>query len=97
MNLKWSQHALRDLRRLADRIAADKPKAASEFVAALRDKVEILKRQPLLGRAAALDDTRELVLHKNYLVTYRLRDDEIQILQLWHVAQKRPGTLVLTT
>ena len=31
----------------------------------------------------------ELIVHKNYLVTYRLRADEVQVLQVWHVARER--------
>ena len=90
MNLRWTRRALADLERLADRIAADdKPMAAQSFVAALRDKVELLRKQPLLGRRGSVEDTRELVVHRNYLVTYRLRGDEIQLLQVWHVARER--------
>jgi addiction module RelE/StbE family toxin len=90
MKQRWSRRALRDLQSLADRIALDKPLAAAEFVSALAARVAMLERQPLMGKPGPLDDTRELVVHKNYLVTHRLRADEIQILQLWHVAQNRP-------
>jgi len=88
--LRWSRRALGDLDRIARHIAADKPMAAVEFVAALRTSVERLAAFPLLGRVGALDDTRELVVHRNYLVTYRLRGDEAQVLQVWHVARVRP-------
>ena len=88
--LRWSRRALADLDRIARRIAADKPLAAVEFVAAVRTSVERLGAWPLLGRAGALDDTRERVVHRNYLVTYRVRADEVQVLQVWHVARDRP-------
>ena len=32
----------------------------------------------------------EWVLHRNYLLVYRLRGDEIQLLQIWHVARQTP-------
>jgi addiction module RelE/StbE family toxin len=83
---------LADLQRLAQRIEADdKPLAAQAFVAVLADKVARLEVFPLLGRQGRLADTRELVVHKNYLVTYRLRADEVQLLQVWHVARERRG------
>ena len=68
----------------------DKPAAAAGFAAALIDRVERLRQFPLLGRTGAYQDTRELVVHKNYLVTYRVRADEVQVLQVWNVAQNRP-------
>jgi len=88
--LRWTRRALADLDRIALRIATDKPLAAVEFVADLRRSVGRLSAFPLLGRAGALDDTRELVVHRNYLVTYRLLGDEVQVLQVWHVARNRP-------
>ena len=90
MKVRWSRRALADLARIADRIALDKPLAADEFVRALRQKVERLSQFPLLGRSGVYQDTRELVAHKNYLVTYRLRGDEVQVLQVWHVARHWP-------
>ena len=92
MKLRWTQRALADLRRLADRIAADdKPLAAHAFVAAIANKVARLEDFPLLGRQGRLGDTRELIVHKNYLVSYRLRADQVQVLQVWHVARERRG------
>lgn len=88
--LRWSRRALADLDQIARRIAADKPLAAAEFAGAVRTSVERLRTFPLLGRAGALDDTRELVVHRNYLVSYRLHGEEVQVLQVWHVARNRP-------
>jgi toxin ParE1/3/4 len=90
MKLRWTRRALADLRRLAECIEADgKPQAASAFVTELMDKVTRLEAFPLMGRNGKLEDTRELVVHRNYLVTYRLRADEVQLLQVWHVARER--------
>ncbi len=90
MRLRWSRRALADLDRIARRIAADKPLAAVEFAAAVRTSVQRLAAFPLLGRTGALADTRELVVHRNYLVTYRVHGDEVQVLQIWHVARNGP-------
>ena len=89
--LRWSRRALADLERIARHIAADKPTAAVEFVADVRQAVGRLSAFPLLGRTGPLDDTRELAVHRNYLVTYRLHGHEVQVLQVWHVARNRPG------
>lgn len=79
-----------DLQRIADHIAIDKRLAAARLVADIQDKVATLARFPLLGRTGAYQDTRELVVHRNYLVTYRVRADEVQVLQIWHVARDLP-------
>lgn len=89
MKLRWTRRALADLARIAEHIAADNPIAAADFVADVRAKVLHLQRFPLLGRIGSLQDTRELVVHRNYLITYRARADEVQLLQVWHVAQRR--------
>ena len=90
MNVRWTLRALADLRRIADHIALDNPAAAISLVADTRRHVEQLHPFPLLGRVGAYQDTRELVVHRNYLVTYRVWADEVQVLQVWHVARDRP-------
>lgn len=90
MKLRWSTRALVDLQRLADRIVADgKPLAATAFAGAVREAALRLAEQPLMGRAGRRHDTREWVVHPNHLLVYRVRGDEVQILQLWHVARHR--------
>jgi len=89
VKIVWTRRALTDLARITDRIAQDKPLVAQAFVEDLREKVARLQTFPLLGRASPYDDARELVVHRNYLVTYRIRADEVQVLQVWHVARQR--------
>ena len=90
MKLRWTRRALADLNRIATRIADDKPTAAREFALAVSSQVDRLREFPWLGRTGAYQDTRELVVHKNYLVTYRVRADEVQVLQVWHLARNLP-------
>ena len=89
MKLVWSSRALLDLQRLADRITADgKPLAATAFAAEIFEATRLLTEQPLMGRAGRRHDTREWIAHRNHLLVYRVRGDEVQILQLWHVARQ---------
>jgi toxin ParE1/3/4 len=55
----------------------------------VKARVDNLGLFPFMGRVGTLPDTRELVVHRNYLVTYRVEADEVQVLQVWHVARKR--------
>lgn len=89
MKLVWTRRALADLRRIADHIAADNPLAAGRWVEDIRTKAMNLQHFPLMGRIGAYQDTRELVVHRNYLLTYRVRGDQVQIPQVWHAAQQR--------
>lgn len=89
MKLVWTQRALRDLRRIADHIAEDNPVAAGRLVEDIHTRALNLERFPLMGRIGGYQDTRELVVHKNYLLTYRVRGDRVQVLQVWHAAQQR--------
>ena len=90
MKLRWTSRAVADLDRIAAHIAADNPLAAQRLAVAIRSQVDRLPRFPFLGRPGALSDTRELIVHRNYILTYRLHGDEVQVLQLWHVARNLP-------
>jgi toxin ParE1/3/4 len=89
MKLVWTRRALADLQRIADHTAADNPSAARQPVDETRSKASSLERFPLLGRIGGYQDTRELVVHKNYLLTYRVRGNMVQVLQVWHAARQR--------
>jgi addiction module RelE/StbE family toxin len=88
MELRWSRRALADLDRIFNHIAEDSPHAATALLRELRASAEHLREHPYMGRAGG-PDYRELVLHKHYLLTYRIRPGRIEVLQVWHTAQAR--------
>jgi toxin ParE1/3/4 len=71
--VRWTRRALGNLQRITEHIADDNPLAAAEFVATVRGSAARLQRFPLLGRIGAFQDTRELVVHRNYISNYRAR------------------------
>lgn len=89
MRLKWTRSALADLQRILDYIAQDDPQAAKALAVGFRQTAEHLTRHPFIGRRGDLEGTRELMLHRNYLLTYRVSSEAVEILQIWHVAQNR--------
>jgi addiction module RelE/StbE family toxin len=89
MALKWTRTALGSVDEIAGYIAADNPARAASFVKELRAAVAKLQEHPGMGRAGRVPGTRELVLHKNYIATYRVRGDDVEILRLHHVARRR--------
>jgi len=64
----------------------DKPQA---LAAGFGQTAEHLTAHPFIGRRGDLEGTRELMLHRNYLLTCRVGSEAVEILQIWRVAQKR--------
>ncbi|MDD4963995.1 MAG: type II toxin-antitoxin system RelE/ParE family toxin [Gallionella sp.] len=86
-SIRWTNRALGRLDEIADYIAQDSPERAKTFVTELRDRINVLQSHHL-GTAGRVFGTKELVLHKHYIVVYRIKNDEVQILTLLHTAQK---------
>ena len=89
MAIRWTRGALRNLQDLFDYIAADDPVRAASFARELKDKIERLDAFPGLGQPGLLPGTRELVLHANYRVIYRVKGTEVQVLRIQHHAMRR--------
>ena len=91
LTVRWLKAALRDLDAQAAFIAADTPRAAREMVRRVRDAVERLSDHPELGRPGRVPGTRELVVPATpYVIPYRVRDGGVELLRLFHGAQRRP-------
>ena len=76
-------------------IAQDNPKAAAKFVLHLRDSASMLGEQPNLGRPGRIPGTRELVITQfPYILPYRVRNDTVEILRVFHTARKWPDSLL---
>jgi toxin ParE1/3/4 len=89
MEVKWLRRALKDLDTIATYVQRDNPEAARALVQSIREKTEHLGAFPYMGRAGEKPDTREFFVHEHYLVSYRIRPESIEILQVWHTAQER--------
>ena len=89
MAIRWASGALRNLQDLFDYIAADNPARAASFARELQDKIARLDAFPGLGQPGPLPGTRELVLHANYRVIYRVQATEVQVLRIQHHAMRR--------
>jgi len=91
MRVRWFSQALGDLVALREYIARDKFVAASVVAERIRLRVKQLADQPEMGRSGRVEGTRELVIVDTpYLVAYRIKADEIQVLRVFHHAQQWP-------
>lgn len=90
MQVKWTQRASQNLEKILAYIAADNPNASQKFLLDTLDQVTKLKDYPLLGRTGLVPATRELVIHENYVVYYRIKNEQVEILRVLHVRRKFP-------
>lgn len=84
----YSEHAVDDLERLAEFLAANDPALAFETLAIIQDAVTILGRHPLIGRLAE-QGLREMVISRGrtgYIALYDFIevDDAVLVLAIRH-------------
>jgi toxin ParE1/3/4 len=92
--VRWLRRALANLDAEAEYIAEDNPAAAWRVVLSILRAVELLKKNPALGRAGRVAGTRELVVPGTpYIVPYRVRGEAVEILRVFHAARKWPERL----
>ncbi len=91
MELSWTKSAIQDLEDAAEYIAEDNRIAAAKMGERVLEAVDYLKQHPVLGRGGRLHGTRELVVSGTpFIIVYRVRLDQIQVLRLLHHARKWP-------
>ena len=91
MRVRWLRRALRNLEEEADYVARDDPQAAAQVVERITTSVDLLASQPALGRTGRVPGTRELIITGTpYIVPYRVRDDTVEILRMFHGARRWP-------
>lgn len=90
MQLFWTPEAVQDRDEIYDYIEADNPVAALSLDALFSDKAKCLIDHPGLGRSGRVPATRELVVHRNYILVYDVACDAIRILRVLHVVRQWP-------
>lgn len=90
MNLRWTRPALADLIEAQTYISQDNPQAAHDVAQRVWDAAKKLPDNPAIGRAGHVSGTREWVVGQTpYLIVYRLRDQTVEILRVWHGKRER--------
>ncbi|MGF1642158.1 MAG: type II toxin-antitoxin system RelE/ParE family toxin [Thiotrichales bacterium] len=93
--IEWRPKAREDLRAIVQFIGKDAPTRARAFGRDLHDKTLPLAQHPELGhtgRPGLAVPARELVVHRNHIVFYRVLHETrtVEILRVKHAAQQRP-------
>jgi toxin ParE1/3/4 len=93
VRVRWLRTALANLDAEAGYIAEDNP-AAGRVVMRILRAVDLLKKNPAMGRAGRVAGTRELVVAGTpYIVPYRVRGEAVEVLRVFHAARKWPEKL----
>ena len=90
MRIRWRPLAEADRDAIIDYIAQDNPLAAIELGDTINERVAELPTYPKLYRLGRVKGTREMVVHPNYLVVYRVRRNSIEIVRVLHSARQWP-------
>ena len=88
MRVSWTSDAANDLERIAEVIARDRPDAALRAARTIYKGIASLETHPHRGRPGWVEGTRELVFASlPYLAVYRVRDQVIEVLRIYHGSQ----------
>jgi toxin ParE1/3/4 len=91
MQISWTAKASTSLASIERYIAEDNPRTAQQTVDRISKAIEQLARFPAKGRPGRVMGTRELVIPRTpYVVPYRVKDDTVEILAVYHGARKWP-------
>jgi toxin ParE1/3/4 len=95
LQVDWTLAADTDLESIVAYIAEDNPRAAAGIVMKIiRIVEEHLSQTPAMGRPGRIPKTRELIVPDTpYIVAYRIKDKNLEILRVIHSSRRWPGKL----
>jgi toxin ParE1/3/4 len=90
LKLVWTASAFADRLAIYDYIEAENPRAAVALDERFAQAADRLREHPEMGRPGRIPGTRELVVHRRYLVVSELAGDTVYILAVVHTARQWP-------
>lgn len=89
--LVWTAEARNDRISIYDYIEAENPESALALDEMFSNRAALLQCHPKLGRPGRVPGTRELVVHRNYVVVYDIVEGElVRVLRILHAARQWP-------
>ena len=89
MLVEWRPEARADLWEILEYIDERNSQAADALYAEIERATSALPEHPYLYRLDRVPSTREIVVHPNYLIIYRVTD-QIEIVSVLHARQEYP-------
>ncbi|WP_261119370.1 type II toxin-antitoxin system RelE/ParE family toxin [Serratia quinivorans] len=91
MKIKWLRKAASNFDDAYDWFYQENPQVATRFAREVFRLVNLLATNPALGRAGRVMGTREIVMKTfPYLIPYRIKNNEIHILRIFHMRRHPP-------
>lgn len=95
MKLVWTPQAIEDRKHIFAFIYEHDEEAAEAMDKLFVSQAAFLLDYPQKGRAGRVAGTRELVVHKHYLLVYACVEDHITVLTVLHTSRNWPPLLTL--
>ena len=90
LQIVWSDEARCDLRILIEYVSQRNPPAANRILMLLENTITPAVEYPYLFRVGRLPGTREIVVHPNYILVYRVDVGLLNVLRVLHARQQYP-------
>lgn len=91
MRIRWTPAAAADLEHISNYLKDRYPQYRQPTLRKLYEAIRSLKESPHRGRPGREDGTRELLFPPMpYIAVYRVRENTIEVLRIYHAAQDRP-------
>ncbi len=90
MKAVWTPEAVSDRHEIYEYVEAEDVNAAIALDDLFSKAVARLVQHPKAGRPGRVDGTRELVVHRHYIVVYDLVGKSIRIIRILHTARHWP-------
>ena len=91
MLIRWTPAAAADLQQINDYLNDHHPSYRQPTMRKLYEFVSALKKWPQRGRIGREEGTRELLFSPlPYVAVYRVTEESIEVLRIYHTAQDRP-------
>lgn len=90
MRIRWTPAAAADLQQISDYLKAHHSRYRLPTMRKIYSAIQSLKQWPHMGRLGQEEGTRELSFQPlPYVAVYRVRDESMEILRIYHGAQER--------
>jgi addiction module RelE/StbE family toxin len=90
MRIRWTPSATADLEHISDYLRDRHPAYRQPTMRKLYETIHSLKDWPYRGRIGREEGTRELLFPPlPYIAVYRVKEQSIEILRIYHAAQDR--------
>lgn len=90
MRIRWTPAAITDLRSINDYLTERHPHYRQPTMLSLHETIYSLRQFPNRGRVGVREGTREILFSRlPYVAVYRVREQDVEVLRIYHSAQRR--------